>query len=186
MKTKTFIITILFLFSLLQFGNAQGFEGPIDTLSSNIDSIVLTGEFIEVLPEFPGGQEALFQFIKDNIKYPNEARKEGIQGTTYISFVIEKDGSISNIKWLRGIGAGCEEESMRVISMMPKWSPGTQRGKEVRCRFILPVKYTLEGNTDSRLRMARKELKAQEKQKKKEEKARAKMKKKAGKAVVDL
>ncbi len=98
---------------------------------------------VEQMPEFPGGQDAMIKFLGENIKYPEEARKQGISGRVFVTFVVEADGEITNIELLRGIGSGCDEEAMRVISIMPKWKPGYQRGVPVRVRFNLPIKFTL-------------------------------------------
>lgn len=98
---------------------------------------------VEQMPEFPGGEDAMFKFLKDNIKYPEEARKQGISGRVFVTFVIEADGEISNIEMLREIGGGCDEEAMRVVSIMPKWEPGYQKGVAVRVQFNLPIKFTL-------------------------------------------
>ncbi len=98
---------------------------------------------VEDDPEFPGGIEALYRYLASNIKYPTEAKNEKIQGTVYVSFVIEKDGSVSNIKLLRDIGGGCGQEAVRVVQQMPKWKPGRQRGQRVRTQYNLPIKFTL-------------------------------------------
>lgn len=98
---------------------------------------------VEEEPEFPGGMEALYRYLASNIKYPENAKKERIQGKVYVSFVIEKDGSVSNIKVLRDIGGGCGEEAVRVVKQMPKWKPGRQRGKRVRTQYNLPINFNL-------------------------------------------
>ena len=98
----------------------------------------------EVMPQFPGGDLKLLEFISKNIKYPQLARETGTQGRVYISFVVEPDGSISNVELLRGIGAGCDEEAMRVVKAMPKWLPGRQCGKAVRVMYNLPVNFKLQ------------------------------------------
>ncbi len=98
---------------------------------------------VDDMPSFPGGDEARIRFITENIKYPELARKKGIQGRVFVTFVIEKDGQISNVKVIRGIGSGCDEEAVRVISMMPKWKPGMQNGKTVRVQFNMPIKFAL-------------------------------------------
>ena len=98
---------------------------------------------VEDMPEFPGGDDAMHAFLGENFEYPEEAEDKNIQGTVYLNFVIEKDGSISNVKVVRGIGGGCDEEAVRVVSMMPKWIPGKQRGKVVRVSYNLPVKFRL-------------------------------------------
>ncbi len=103
---------------------------------------------VEDMPKFPGGEQALRQFLKDNMTYPEEARKKGIQGRVFITFIVEKDGSLTNFKVIRGIGHGCDEEAIRVVKMMPKWKPGKQRGKEVRVQFNLPIVFALNKNAE--------------------------------------
>jgi periplasmic protein TonB len=85
------------------------------------------------------------KFLQDNIKYPQMARESGIQGTVYVTFVVERNGSVTDVKILRGIGGGCDEEAVRVVQNMPKWEPGKQRGKPVRVQFNMPIKFTLAG-----------------------------------------
>jgi protein TonB len=99
--------------------------------------------FVEEYPEFPGGDKALKEYIVNNIRYPEVARQSGISGIVYVQFVVEKDGSISDVKVLRGIGGGCDEEAMRVVKSMPKWKPGKQRGQPVRVYFTLPIEFKL-------------------------------------------
>ncbi|MCL2510535.1 MAG: energy transducer TonB [Bacteroidales bacterium] len=99
---------------------------------------------VEQVPEYPGGDEARLNFLRNNIKYPQMAREAGIQGTVYVSFTVEKDGSITQVKIARGIGGGCDEEAIRVTRMMPKWKAGKQRGKEVRVSYNMPIKFTLQ------------------------------------------
>ncbi|HPT15548.1 MAG TPA: TonB family protein [Bacteroidales bacterium] len=98
----------------------------------------------EKMPEFPGGEKEMLRFIGEHIAYPREAREIGVSGIVYLTFVIEKDGSVSNVKVLRGIGSGCDEEAVRVISLMPKWSPGMQRTKPVRVSFNMPIAFKLK------------------------------------------
>lgn len=100
---------------------------------------------VEEQPGFPGGDEARIQFLHENIKYPQLAKESGIQGTVYVNFVVEPDGSVSNVTVLRGIGGGCDEEAVRVVKAMPKWAPGKQRGRPVRVSFNMPIKFTLQG-----------------------------------------
>ncbi len=99
---------------------------------------------VEKDPEFPGGTEALYKYLAENIKYPQLARDNGITGKVYITFVVERDGSIANPKILRDIGGGCGAEAIRVVKAMPKWTPGKQRGKAVRVQFNLPVNFNLK------------------------------------------
>ena len=98
----------------------------------------------EVMPEFPGGFPAMYAFLREHVKYPAYAREVGFQGTVFLRFVVEKDGSITNVEILRGVGGGCDEEAIRVVKSMPDWSPGTQMGRPVRVIYNLPVKFTLQ------------------------------------------
>lgn len=100
---------------------------------------------VEESPHFPGGEDARIKFLQENLKYPVIARESSIQGTVFITFVIEKDGTITDIRVLRGIGGGCDEEALRALKLMPRWIPGKQRGKPVRVQFNLPVKFSLAG-----------------------------------------
>jgi protein TonB len=101
-------------------------------------------QIVEEMPAYPGGEQKLMEFISKGIKYPQIARETGIQGRVFVGFVIEPDGSVSNVKVLRGIGGGCDEEAMRVVKSMPKWKPGKQRGKAVRVSYMLPVNFKLQ------------------------------------------
>ena len=101
-------------------------------------------QIVEEMPSYPGGEAKLMEYVAKNIKYPQIARETGIQGRVFVGFVVEPDGSVSNVKVLRGIGGGCDEEAMRVVKSMPKWKPGKQRGKAVRVSYMLPVNFKLQ------------------------------------------
>ena len=101
--------------------------------------------FVEDQPGYPGGDKARIKYLQENIKYPEMAKESGIQGTVYVTFVVEKDGRITSVKVLRGIGGGCDEEAVRVIKNMPNWKPGKQRGRPVRVQFNMPVRFVLAG-----------------------------------------
>ena len=101
-------------------------------------------ELVEAMPEYPGGDLARQQFLNNNIRYPTMARESGIQGMVYVTFVVERDGSVTDVRVLRGIGGGCDEEAVRVVRNMPKWIPGRQRNKPVRVQFNLPIRFTLQ------------------------------------------
>ena len=102
---------------------------------------------VEKSPEFPGGNDSLYAFIGRNIKYPEAAKKNKIEGRVFVTFVVEKDGQVSSAKILRDIGGGCGEEALRVVNSMPKWTPGTQRGNPVRVQFNLPIMFQLQKQT---------------------------------------
>ncbi|MBW6460037.1 MAG: TonB family protein [Bacteroidales bacterium] len=99
---------------------------------------------VESMPVFPGGEANLYKFLAENIKYPQMAKESGIQGRVFVTFVVERDGSVTDVRVLRGIGGGCDEEAIRVVRNMPKWTPGKQRNKAVRVQYNLPVKFTLQ------------------------------------------
>ena len=99
--------------------------------------------FVEEMPEFPGGQEALLTYLVKKVEYPKEAMDAKVEGNVYISFIVERDGKISEVKALRGIGGGCDEEAVRVVKSMPKWKPGKQNGKPVRVRYNMPIRFKL-------------------------------------------
>jgi TonB family protein len=98
---------------------------------------------VEEQPKFPGGEAALMQFLQSNLRYPREAMQNGIQGTVFVTFVVEPDGSITDVRILRGIGGALDEEAIRVVNAMPPWIPGKQSGDEVRVQFNLPIRFVL-------------------------------------------
>jgi protein TonB len=108
--------------------------------ATNVDEVFLDRS--EVMPEFPGGEIALFKYISKEVKYPKSARKNGIEGIVYATFVIDENGSIIQPKIKRGIGGGCDEEVLRMIAGMPKWAPGMQDGEAVKVSYTLPVKFS--------------------------------------------
>ena len=101
-------------------------------------------EKVEVMPEFPGGEQAMMEFVAKNVIYPKEAIEKEIDGRVLVSFIVEKDGSINEVKVMKGIGGGCDEEAVRVISAMPKWMPGKQEGKPVRVSYMMPITFRLQ------------------------------------------
>ena len=99
---------------------------------------------VEHQPEFPGGFSALKEYMQTNVHYPPEAQKAGIKGQVFVSFVVEIDSSLTNVQILKGIGYGCDEEAIRVISAMPRWVPGSQSGQLQRVRYNLPVLFGVD------------------------------------------
>ena len=123
------------------------------------DEIIFT--VVEQMPEFPGGDEAMFKYLSDNLSYPQNAREAGIQGKVMVGFVVEADGSITEVKTIRFfpitdskekskpvtltmvLQKELEDEAIRVVKAMPKWTPGKQRGRNVRVAYRLPITFTL-------------------------------------------
>ena len=90
-----------------------------------------------------GGMGAFYKYVTDKMKYPPQARRMGIDGKVFVEFVVNKDGSISDVRAVKGIGAGCDEEAVRVVQSAPSWTPGKQRGKAVKQRMVLPITFKL-------------------------------------------
>jgi protein TonB len=98
---------------------------------------------VEQMPQFPGGDEEMMKFIKDNLHYPPVAVAAGIEGRLTIRFVVSRDGDVTDVKVIRGIDAACDKEAVRVVKLMPKWIPGRQEGRNVPVFYTLPIVYKL-------------------------------------------
>lgn len=110
-----------------------------DSTNVTSDSVVFLP--VEVQAQFPGGIGEMMKFINKNKKYPKGARGSGIEGNVNLSFIVEKDGSISNIKVLKGLHPAIDAEAVRVIQIMPKWNPGQQGGRLVKSHFVIPIQF---------------------------------------------
>ena len=99
---------------------------------------------VEVMPEYTGGMEALLEYMQNNVKYPEKAKQQKIEGRVIVSFIVEKDGSISEVHSLKAVHPLLEQEAIRVVNNMPKWIPGKVKGKPVRVSFALPVIFKLK------------------------------------------
>lgn len=112
-------------------------EAPVEEKADEIFDVV------ENMPTPPGGMQGWNKYLSNNLKYPTQARRMGIEGTVYVVFVVNTDGSIQDVDILRGIGGGCDEEAMRVVRNAPAWEPGRQRGRPVRVKMRLPIRFKL-------------------------------------------
>lgn len=137
---KLFLSLTLFL-SVFAINAQTGKEVELGPDYSNTEEVFT---IVEKMPEFPGRDTALNEFFVKNLQYPVFAKEQGIQGKVWISFVVDKDGTIGSIEVRRAIGGGCDEEAVRVIKLMPKWIPGSQGGKPLKVKFTLPVRFTLK------------------------------------------
>ena len=122
---------------------AVGNNGKTSVAVKTEEEVNTPFTIVEQMPEFPGGSEAMNKFLSDNLHYPSQAEKDSVSGTVYLRFVVETSGRVSNIKVLRGIGGGCDEEAVRVVKLMPDWIPGRQNGKKVDVQFTLPIRFRL-------------------------------------------
>ena len=113
---------------------------PVVEEKEDVDQIFLV---VEESASPKGGMAAFYKYVSDKMKYPAQARRMGIEGKVFIEFVINRDGSITDVKVMKGIGAGCDEEAIRVVQSAPPWNPGKQRGKPVRQRYVVPIIFKL-------------------------------------------
>ena len=134
---KKVIFFLSFVISLALADNVNAQKDNTDSFDNEIFVVV------EQSAQFPGGLDAMSDFIQKNLKYPKKAKKHGTQGMVFVSFVIEKDERLSNIKVVRDIGDGCGKAAVKMVKKMPKWEPAKQRGKAVRQQFNLPLNFQL-------------------------------------------
>jgi protein TonB len=99
---------------------------------------------VEVMPEFPGGDSELRKFISRSVQYPEVAKQNGIQGKVYVTFVVEKDGSVARMKVARGVDPSLDKEALRVVSSLPKWTPGKLKGRAVAVSYTVPISFVLQ------------------------------------------
>lgn len=120
-------------------------DTEIEFIEEAVEEVVEEQIFtiVEEMPSFPGGEPAMMKYLANNIKYPAIAKDANIQGTVYVTFVVNEKGEVKDVKVLRSIGGGTDEEAIRVVENMPKWKPGKQRGKAVKVQYNLPIRFTL-------------------------------------------
>lgn len=117
------------------------FDEPVKAVVEDSDDKIYM--VVEQSPEFDGGMEALMKFLQKHLEYPVIARRMNLEGTVYVGFVVDKDGSITNVQAIKGFQEDCDKEAVRVVGLMPKWKPGKQNGKPVNVRFVLPIRFIL-------------------------------------------
>lgn len=129
----------LTLKDIIENSSIEIFDHPAE-VEIDDDAIFIT---VEKLPTFPGGEAALMQYLQKNVKYPSLSQELGIQGRVFVEFVVNSDGSIVDVKILKGIDRSLDKEAMRVIKGMPLWIPGEQSGRKVRVSYRIPIKFAL-------------------------------------------
>ncbi len=137
---KTLLIIISCLIPFLLFGQTDN-KGTFKVRKINNTEVIT---FVEEMPTFPGGENALMQFLSDNIQYPDSAKANSITGTVFVSFIIDAEGNVTNAKVLRGVNKLLDDEALRVVRMLPKWIPGKQGGINVAVYYHFPVKFILK------------------------------------------
>jgi len=132
---KLFLLSVMAIFSFLT-ANAQ------KTVVSQKNQKVY--EVVEQMPEYPGGMPALIEYLQTNIKYPKDAEKQKVEGRVLVQFVIETDGSVTDVKVTKKVFPSLDAEGIRVVQAMPKWTPGKHKGKIVRVQYTLPIVFSLK------------------------------------------
>lgn len=120
-------------------------EGPKDAQVTEAGSGIMDFNAVEVQPSFPGGMQEFYKWVGKNYNYPQMAKEQGVNGAIHVSFVVERDGSLTDIKVLRDLKYGTGEEAMRLLKSSPKWKPGIQNGRPVRVSYSLPIRLNLQG-----------------------------------------
>jgi TonB family protein len=146
-----FFLTIAILFSphLFAQNNLNEPPAPVDPKSIDISKRTIF-KVVEQMPEYPGGEQALYKYLSETISYPDTATQKGIEGLVKVKFVVDEYGSIDDVKTTNiPFGYGLEEEAMRVIKMMPPWKPGKNDGKPVKVYFQIPIRFVLPKEEDS-------------------------------------
>ena len=156
MKTYIFfrefrsIVLLLILVFNLSSGWGKSLIPAMETRPPFTDTVhsdsTYTGEvhdIVEEMPQFPGGPSAMFEYMNKNLKYPEEAKTSGVQGRVLVTFIIERDGSLSNVKVVKSVSPSLDKEAIRVVSSMPKWIPGKQYRSAVRVKYTVPVTFKL-------------------------------------------
>jgi len=134
MKTRICMIPVLMMLLML------GFSAGAQEKDKNDDVFVI----VEEMPEYPGGEDALRTWLSENIRYPEEAKNDSIQGIVYVTFVIDEKGEVIDSKLARGASPALDKEALRVIGAMPDWKPGKQKGTEVKVSYTIPISFKLE------------------------------------------
>ena len=117
-----------------------------DTVKANTNSVSAPiFDVVDEMPQFPGGHNALLEFLTKNIKYPKSAEKEGIQGRVIVTFVVDKDGTINNQKVVKSVHPALDAEALRIVGSMPKWVPGKQNGQPVAVKYTIPISFRIQG-----------------------------------------
>ena len=138
---------IVIFFSLFVFSFCLKAQTTTTSDSTKSDT---TYKMVDVMPQFPGGDQALFEFLMKNLQYPSIAREKGTMGTVIVNFTVTTTGEIDAIKIIKSVGDGCDEEALRVVKLLPNFIPGTQNGKPVSVYFNLPINFKLNSSSKTK------------------------------------
>ena len=132
---KCLLSSVLTFFSIFAFGQSANVLPTPDTTEVYM--------IVELMPMYPGGEEAMAKFIKKNIKYPDQEKKNGVEGRVVLGIQVERDGSLTNINIRKGVSPGIDKEALRLVSLFPKFNPGKHRGQTVRVKYALSIVFKL-------------------------------------------
>ena len=153
MKHQNLFVLTMMLLICLSYSNAQNTPTK-NSAQDSVSAKIWDGDYGEIMPQFPGGDGALLDYIKKNLRYPQEAKNKGIQGRVIVRFIIETDGSISDVKVVKPVDSLLNNEAVRIVKSMPRWKPGglMSKGKTElkRIKYTIPINFKLDKNkTDS-------------------------------------
>ena len=142
-KMKKYLNAMLLCLALLSAGNIWGAKPVVTDASADAAQADEVLEVSEKMPQFPGGQSGLYRYLSENVRYPYYAEQKRIQGKVIVQFVVDKDGSVTDVKIEKSVHKSLDKEAVRVVKKMPKWIPGEQDGKPVRVLYHMPVNFSL-------------------------------------------
>jgi len=137
------VLSMIFVFQSCNKDSKKTMEQKKSEIEQKLQSQSQDVPKLDVYPSYPGGDEARISFIRENTIYPDVAKKDSIQGRVFVSFIVSKDGSLKNLKVIRGLSPEIDAEALRVVSLMPNWNPGEKDGKKVDFKFTIPFKFVL-------------------------------------------
>lgn len=148
MRFPSFLLICWFLFCAGLHAFSQNAKTPAAP-ASRADTLQVHS-IVDEMPKYPGGEKELIKYLRTEVKYPKKALKKGVEGIVFISFVVGRDGAIKNLQVLKSLGSGCDEEAVRLIKSMPKWTPGKKGNTPVDVQFYLPVRFKLPKATSEK------------------------------------
>ena len=142
MKKSNLLLLLFFLAPLLVFSQAD--SAKYEKMTGKLDTTLVKFNMLEQAPQFKGGMHGFAAYLKENLVYPKQAQRNGTSGKVILSFVVEKDGSITDVTVVEGIGDGCDEAAVKALKKSPKWLPGVQDGRPVRVKYNIPLAFGLK------------------------------------------
>lgn len=140
---RTLMIIAALTLGGLTASTATAQQNPVKKEKTTTEEKIYDFTSLDTTPAFPKGMEAFYQYLASSLKYPEEAKKNNVEGKVFLSFIVEKDGKLSDVKVIKGLGYGTNEEAVRVVKASPNWNPGKIKGEAVRVQYNLPISFSL-------------------------------------------